>query len=217
MEAHESVQEIPQPGLGLPLQLKVLEYLVTLANSPGTSVVALEAVIGWDPLLTRSVILKANASFGLAVHSRDLNLSLALLGSGMVKETVKLSLACTAARRMINSLYEEGILEDHGVSYALVTRALAVEVHCSSSQQWWDENDEATVRSGLYSGVMREELVGVFEQLSEEERFLLTLHYYEGLSLKIVAGMLGLPEEAAEIMHDRALQRLREAAKTIGT
>jgi DNA-directed RNA polymerase specialized sigma24 family protein len=217
MSQQTNSQSMPSAGLGIPVQLKVLEYLVSLVNDPATSVVGLEAVIGWDPSLTRSVILKANATFGLAVHSRDLNLSLALLGSGMVKETVKLSLACAAARRMINSLYQDGAIEEQDVSYALVTRALAVEVHCCSRDEWWDPHEEAAVKSGLYSGVIKDELADAFEELSDDERFLLTLHYYEGLSLKIVEGMLGLPEGSGQALHDRALEHLREASRPVGT
>jgi RNA polymerase sigma factor (sigma-70 family) len=216
MEQEQVIRALPRGTLGLPMQLKVLEYLVSLVNDPATSVVALEAVIGWDPTLTRSVILKANATFGLATHARELNLSLALLGSHLVKETVKLSLACAAARRMINSLYEEGHFEDGQVSYALVTRALAVEVHCSSLDQWLQESPAAPMQSTLYCDVMKEELATAFGHLSDDERILLTLHYYEGLSLRAVEGMLGIPEGSAQKLHDQAIQRLRDAIQLIG-
>jgi len=317
-----------------PFETKVLERLVDVMNDPSTSVAQLGAVIGWNPVLVRAVELKANAFCGLSLRVSDLNLALAALGVPKVKETVKLALASSAARQMVNSFRNLEELWNHSIACALLARAVALEckkcspddafaaglVHdagllilndsamnergyrsignggdeegegslCGEVGEWmakrWrflprgiaevvhlhhtpglaKENPVLTAvvhvadvlarklgagstlqagatefdagalamlgfaqvddqgvgqrnlvqagelvpSLGLQVAVLREHLIKAVEDLSQDERYLLALHYYEGLSLGSVGSVMGLSEEQVTVLHARAIDQL---------
>jgi RNA polymerase sigma factor for flagellar operon FliA len=56
---------------------------------------------------------------------------------------------------------------------------------------------------------MKEILAGAIERLSERERTVIALYYYEGLSLKEIGQILGVTESRVSQMHTKAVLRLR--------
>jgi len=56
----------------------------------------------------------------------------------------------------------------------------------------------------------REILHRVVDNLSERERMLVQMHYYEGVSFDKIAGMMGVSKQRISQIHSRAVRRLRE-------
>jgi len=56
----------------------------------------------------------------------------------------------------------------------------------------------------------REILRRVVDNLSERERMLVQMHYYEGVSFDKIAGMMGVSKQRISQIHSRAVRRLRE-------
>ncbi|MBP1691023.1 MAG: putative signal transduction protein [Bacteroidetes bacterium] len=337
---HRALEE----GAAFPFKARVLEYVIELVNDPRTPISRLAAVIGWNPILMRSLSASANNAFGLPGRVRDVNLALGLLGSETIRNTVKWAIASRATRHIVNSFHYCGDLWDHSLMCALVCRAVAVETGFSRVDQafigglvhdigflflgddlpstdgenprdWTPERDhaqadcpippdmheeagswmldrwetlDADIRDAvrhhhaptgaernpalaavvhvadvichrLFGGpmgklpnmaysarafdalglpptcaghaipermiwleqqamqrapalnlkvsVLKESMINSFEDLDEPERFLLALHYFEGLSLEGIAGVLGTTREHVVIMHSHALQR----------
>ncbi len=333
-----------ETGAAFPFKARVLEYVVALVNDPLTPVSRLAAVIGWNPILMRSLSLSANTAFGLPGQVRDVNLALGLLGSQSIRDTVKWAVASRATRHIVNSFHYCEDLWDHSLMCGLVARAVAAETGCRERDRafvaglvhdigflflgddlpspeveglldWRPEYDhrrpnlltpegmheeagswmldrwetlDADLRDavrhhhgptgteqnpvlaavvhvadvichrlfggpmgqepemafsrsacdtlGLLSGcasesmehrmcsleervlhrapalqlkvsVVKENLINTFEDLEEQERFLLALHYFEGLSLAGIAGVLGTTRDHVVLMHGHALQR----------
>jgi RNA polymerase sigma factor for flagellar operon FliA len=71
-----------------------------------------------------------------------------------------------------------------------------------------DENAENPVEA-FESEEMREILAGAIERLSERERTVIALYYYEGLALKEIGQVLGVTESRVSQMHTKAVLRLR--------
>ena len=59
-------------------------------------------------------------------------------------------------------------------------------------------------------GEMRERLVAVIDELPEKERLVLTLYYYEELTMKEIGLTLGVVESRVSQLHASALSRLRK-------
>ena len=125
VEAFE--QRALETGASFPFKARVMEYVVDLVNDPGTPVSRLAAVIGWNPILLRSLSASANSAFGLPGQVRDVNLALGLLGAQRVKETVKCAVASRATRHIVNSFHFCEALWNHSLLCALVSRAVAQE------------------------------------------------------------------------------------------
>jgi RNA polymerase sigma factor for flagellar operon FliA len=56
---------------------------------------------------------------------------------------------------------------------------------------------------------MKEILAGAIERLTDRERTVIALYYYEGLSLKEIGKILGVTESRVSQMHTKAVLRLR--------
>jgi HD-like signal output (HDOD) protein len=125
VEAFE--QRALETGASFPFKARVMEYVVDLVIDPGTPVSRLAAVIGWNPILLRSLSATANTAFGLPGQVRDVNLALGLLGAQRVKETVKWAVAGRATRHIVNSFHFCEALWGHSLMCALVSRAVALE------------------------------------------------------------------------------------------
>jgi HD-like signal output (HDOD) protein len=345
-------QKALQRGAVFPFKAKVLEYVVNLVNDPLATVASMSAVIGWNPVLSRSLSAKANAVYGFPGRVRDVHLALALLGSRVIRETVKRLIASGATRHIVNSFEESGSLWDHSLTCALVAKAVAVElgvvdadrafiaglVHdvgflflgddlpspeAGTHPEWaadldaghlprpvplslheetgswmvdrWETlspeiqdavrhhhepgraqqdpvlaavvhvadvichrlfggpmgqesdvpvNAEALALLGLCGdvteaerlsilslqasvlrrapaltlkvNVLKQSLVAMYEELAERERLVLAMHYYEGIPMKGIAGVLGVSEEEAVGVHARAITHLRRVLLDIG-
>lgn len=64
-------------------------------------------------------------------------------------------------------------------------------------------------------GELRADLVGAIRALPERERLVVSLYYVEQLSMKDVAGALGVSETRASQLHWQALRRLRNALASV--
>gem|GEM_PF-2028549 len=121
-------QKALQTGVVFPFKAKVLAYIVTLVNDPRSTVARMSAVIGWNPVLARSLAAQANTAYGVPGHVRDVNLALALLGPRVIRETVKRLIARGATRHIVNSFEYCDSLWDHSLMCALVAKAVAAEL-----------------------------------------------------------------------------------------
>lgn len=57
-------------------------------------------------------------------------------------------------------------------------------------------------------------LRGALDELPEKERLVITLHYYEGLTMKNIARILGVSESRVSQVHSKALLKLRKSMET---
>jgi HD-like signal output (HDOD) protein len=345
-------QKALRTGVVFPLETKVLEYIVNLVNDPLATVARMSAVIGWSPVLARTLAAKANAVYGLPGRVRNVNLALVLLGSRVIQETVKRLIATGATRHIVNSFEYSESLWNHSLTCALVAKAVAAELgvvdpnrafiaglvhdvgflflggdlpspeaelHPERTQDlntrrlhhpvppslheeagsWmvnrWETlspeiqdavrhhhepgcaqqdpllaavvhvadvichrlfdgppgeepdvpcSTEAWTLLGLSGSrveeapmstaslqasvlrrspalklkvdVMKEGLMEMFEELSERERIVLAMHYYEGISIKGIAGVLGASETGVIELHARAIAHLQRVLLDIG-
>ena len=338
-------QRALETGASFPFKARVMEYVVDLVIDPGTPVSRLAAVIGWNPILLRSLSASANSAFGLPGQVRDVNLALGLLGAQRVKETVKCAVAGRATRHIVNSFHFCEALWSHSLMCALVSRAVAQEtgygdpnrafvaglIHdigflflgedlpspeTGAIRQWEPEGDTTSAKAerharmheeasswmldrwetlnadimdavcnhhaptgnesdpnlaaiihvadvichrlfggppgskprtlfsahalitlGLNSGcscipgearldalqaqimhrapalelktrVLKDDLVNTYEELEERERLVIALHYFEGMSLARIAGVLGTSRDEVILFHRRAVSRI---------
>ncbi|MBQ9566343.1 MAG: FliA/WhiG family RNA polymerase sigma factor [Synergistaceae bacterium] len=102
-----------------------------------------------------------------------------------------------ASRSYVTSLDEVMPLEDGDVS---IEATLA------------DEREGAPERLEYESDM--EQLLSAMKQLSEREQQVLSLYYYDGLSLKEIGKVLGVTESRVSQIHGRALSALRTMLKT---
>jgi DNA-directed RNA polymerase specialized sigma subunit len=58
--------------------------------------------------------------------------------------------------------------------------------------------------------------MGIYEDLAERERFVLAMHYYEGIPIKGIAGVLGASEVEVVELHARAITHLQRVLLDIG-
>jgi HD-like signal output (HDOD) protein len=321
-------QKALQTGVLFPFKAKVLEYVVNLINDPQATVASMSAVIGWNPVLSRSLSAKANAVYGFPGRVRDVNLALALLGPRVIRETVKRLIASGATRHIVNSFEYCDSLWDHSLTCALVAKAVAAELGVVDADRafiaglvhdvgflflgddlplslheeagsWmvdrWETlspgiqdavrhhhepgraqqdpllaavvhvadvvchrlfggpmgpepqvpfNSEALALLGLCGDVtegdrfstlplqssvlrrapalklkvdvLKQSLAGMYEELAESERVVLAMHYYEGIPIKGIAGVLGTSEEEIVGLHARAITHLRRVLLDIG-
>jgi HD-like signal output (HDOD) protein len=121
-------QKALQTGVVFPFKAKVLEYVVNLVNDPLATVARMGAVIGWNPVLARSLSAKANAVYGFPGRVQDVNLALALLGPRVIRDTMKRLIANGATRHIVNSFEYCDSLWDHSLTCALVAKAVAAEL-----------------------------------------------------------------------------------------
>jgi RNA polymerase sigma factor for flagellar operon FliA len=56
---------------------------------------------------------------------------------------------------------------------------------------------------------LREALVGAIQRLPERERLVITLYYYEELTLKEIGEVLGVTESRVSQLHTKAVLRLK--------
>ena len=332
-------------GASFPFKARVMEYVVDLVNDPGTSASRLAAVIGWNPILFRSLSASANSAFGLPGRVRDVNLAVGLLGAQRVKDTVKWAVAGRATRHIVNSFHMCEPLWNHSLLCALVSRAVALEtgyadpnkaflaglVHdigflflgedlpspeVDTIRDWDPEGDRGSlafdkqtqfheeagswmldrwetldpvirdavrhhhmptgtesdpvlaaivhvadvichrlfggppgskprnlfsanalltlglqpVANGILAGdpvvllqerithrapalelktrVLRDDLINTYEELEERERLVIALHYFEGMSLSRIAGVIGVSREDVLVLHSQAVTRI---------
>jgi HD-like signal output (HDOD) protein len=64
--------------------------------------------------------------------------------------------------------------------------------------------------------VLQQRLFETFEELPERERFLLALHYYEGVSFRSIAGILGASREDVTRYHAMAFERFHRVLGEVG-
>ena len=84
----------------------LMEHILSLVDDPESRVKELGAVLEWDPSLSTSVTRQAALSYGLPVPACTLNLALALLGSRVVKETVRFAITRRATQDLVMGVYD---------------------------------------------------------------------------------------------------------------
>jgi hypothetical protein len=164
----------------------LMEHILSLVENPDSHVQDLGAILEWDPSLSRSVTRKAAVSYGLPIPACTLNLALALLGSRIVKETVRYAITSRAAHDLVISVYETDGFWNR-VASAEHEPGPAPEIHC---------------------GALREQLEAGLGLLTPEMRVILALHYYESLPLEMIARVTAMSVEEVEHLKDQALCRL---------
>jgi len=164
----------------------LMEHILSLVEDPESHVKELGAILEWDPSLSKSVTRKAALSYGLPAPACTLNLALALLGSRVVKETVRYAITSRASHDLVISIYEMD---------GFWNRVAAVE------------HEQGPVPE-IHCGALKEQLEAGLGHLSAEMRAVLALHYYEALPLEIIARVTGHTVDEVEHLKDQALSRL---------
>jgi RNA polymerase sigma factor for flagellar operon FliA len=62
---------------------------------------------------------------------------------------------------------------------------------------------------------LREILIDVINSLNEEERLVITLHYYEDLNMTEIGEILGCTESRVSQIHSQVMKRIEERVKAI--
>jgi RNA polymerase sigma factor for flagellar operon FliA len=76
------------------------------------------------------------------------------------------------------------------------------------------EDDGPSALEIIEQGEEVEEVVAALKRLPERERILLSLYYYEGLTLKEIGKVLGVTESRVSQLHGRALSLLKAELKS---
>jgi HD-like signal output (HDOD) protein len=115
----------PDAAVQAPFGSRVFEYLVTLVNDPRTTATRLSAVIGWNPMLARSVAARVRAEYGFSGRVCDLELAVSTLGAAKLREILKRTIADIAMRHMEHTFQSCPELWNHLLTCALVSRVVA--------------------------------------------------------------------------------------------
>ena len=76
-----------------------------------------------------------------------------------------------------------------------------------------EDTQQASVQERIESNELTHELAGYLEQLSEKERLVIALLYYEELTQKEIAEVLELTEGRISQLHSQALGKLKGKMK----
>jgi len=79
----------------------------------------------------------------------------------------------------------------------------------SNSEAEIRDKDELTPEGELLEKEKRDILINVIEELSEKDRQVITLYYYEGLLLKEIADILGVTESRVSQIHSKVLSKMK--------
>ena len=63
---------------------------------------------------------------------------------------------------------------------------------------------------GLLRGELRQQLAQAIESLTEKERLVVTLYYYEGLKLREIAAIMGVSESRVSQTHSKAILKMNQ-------
>jgi|AGTN01.2.fsa_nt_gi RNA polymerase sigma factor, FliA/WhiG family/RNA polymerase sigma factor, sigma-70 family len=80
---------------------------------------------------------------------------------------------------------------------------------------WESADPDETMEEKVEGNEMVKILGGLIECLSEKERQVITLYYYEEMTLKEIAGVLGVSESRASQIHSKAVMLLRAKMDTV--
>jgi len=164
----------------------LMEHILSLVDDPESRVKELGAVLEWDPSLSKSVTRQAAVSYGLPLPACTLNLALALLGSRVVKETVRFAITRRATQDLVMGVFD--------MDGSRLARAA--------------EEPQSGPVPELHLGALEEQIEAGLDLLTPDMRVVLALHYYEALSLATIARVLGKPVEDVKNLKDQALCRL---------
>jgi len=164
----------------------LMEHILCLVDDPESRVKELGAVLEWDPSLAKSVTRQAAVAYGLPVPACTLNLALALLGSRVVKETVRFAITRRATQDLVMGVYDmEG------------ARAAQAPAEPASGPV-----------PELRCGALEEQVEAGLDLLTPDMRVVLALHYYEALPLATIGRVLGRPADEVKSLKEQALCRL---------
>jgi len=164
----------------------LMEHILCLVDDPESRVKELGAVLEWDPSLAKSVTRQAAVAYGLPVPACTLNLALALLGSRVVKETVRFAITRRATQDLVMGVYDmEG------------ARAAQAPAEPASGPV-----------PELRCGALEEQVEAGLDLLTPDMRVVLALHYYEALPLATIGRVLGRPADEVKGLKEQALCRL---------
>ena len=73
-----------------------------------------------------------------------------------------------------------------------------------------DFEDTRTPEGSLQESELLEVLTRTIDEMSERERLIITLYYYEELTLKEISGVLGVSESRVSQLHSRAIEKMKK-------
>lgn len=85
------------------------------------------------------------------------------------------------------------------------------ELLYDSSRTCSEPSELETPESRLQEGELLEVLAKALDNLPEREKLILTLYYYEELTLREISGILGVSESRVSQIHSRAVGRMRKS------
>lgn len=71
-------------------------------------------------------------------------------------------------------------------------------------------NEEGTPEQGLMQNEMRQQLMKAIESLTEKERMVVSLYYYEHLKLHEIATIMGVSESRVSQTHSKAILKMKK-------
>ena len=74
--------------------------------------------------------------------------------------------------------------------------------------------DFDTPESHLHEQELLSMLEKALDELPERERLILTLYYYEELTLKEISGILGVSESRVSQIHSRSIEKMRKSLRS---
>lgn len=125
LSMHGSEERPAGTAAQVPYGSRVFEYLVTLVNDPHTTATRLSAVIGWNPMLARSVAAQVSAEYDFPGRVCDLDLAVSTLGADKLREILKRTIANIAMRHLVHTFQSCPELWNHLLTCALVSRVIA--------------------------------------------------------------------------------------------
>src|SRR4051812_32901882 len=144
-------------------------------------------------------------------------------------EAVLLERLCVRDRLPLDEAIER-VRTEHGISLSRAElERMAVSLRRSTERRWVSEEEllripvdgqvESRVEDGeraCIEGRLRELLAPLLQSLPAQDRLLLKLHYWEGLSIATISPLLGRPQRELYSVRDKCLKKLRRNLEEAG-
>ncbi len=75
---------------------------------------------------------------------------------------------------------------------------------------WQSDNRDSDPESRVDAQELRQQLIEGIDALNEQERLVLSMYYYENLTMKEIGGILGVSEQRIGQINRKLIQKLRD-------
>ena len=114
-----------------------------------------------------------------------------------------------AADKMGISLEEfSKFVNDASISSLISLEEMIEQNYDLGDMPWLEDSDENPAAQAEFSE-MKDILASEIEKLTDKEKMVVTLYYYEELTLKEISGIMGVSESRISQLHTKAIAKLR--------